>query len=135
VDIVRGEKRRRLHKAFLRYHDPNNWPLLRDALKAMGRADLIGNGKHHLIPTFQPVTDGSLPECTAQELKRGTAQVRARQRAPADPAHRPAAPSLGGHPSRQPGGWRQAQRALKAFISGLGAFLATFQRRKVIVSY
>ena len=59
VDIVRGEKRRRLHKAFLRYHDPNNWPLLRDALKAMGRADLIGNGKHHLVPTFQPATDGS----------------------------------------------------------------------------
>ncbi len=58
VDIVRGDKRRRLHKAFLRYHDPNNWPLLRDALKAMGRADLIGNGKHHLIPTFQPLTDG-----------------------------------------------------------------------------
>ncbi|MGB4582568.1 MAG: YgiQ family radical SAM protein [Rhodoferax sp.] len=59
VDVVRGERRRRLHKAFLRYHDPNNWPLLRDALKAMGRADLIGNGKHHLIPTFQPMTDGS----------------------------------------------------------------------------
>ncbi len=59
VDIVRGEKRRRLHKAFLRYHDPNNWPLLRDALKAMGRADLIGNGKHHLVPSFQPATDGS----------------------------------------------------------------------------
>ncbi len=58
VDIVRGDKRRRLHKAFLRYHDPNNWPLLREALKAMGRADLIGNGKHHLIPTFQPLTDG-----------------------------------------------------------------------------
>ena len=58
VDVVRGEKRRRLHKAFLRYHDPNNWPLLREALKAMGRADLIGNGKHHLIPTFQPLTDG-----------------------------------------------------------------------------
>ncbi|MEJ7929990.1 YgiQ family radical SAM protein [Ramlibacter sp. AN1015] len=58
VDVVRGERRRRLHKAFLRYHDPNNWPLLREALKAMGRADLIGNGKHHLIPTFQPATDG-----------------------------------------------------------------------------
>ena len=56
VDIVRGEKRRRLHKAFLRYHDPNNWPLLREALKALGRADLIGNGKHHLIPRFQPLT-------------------------------------------------------------------------------
>ncbi|MDI9855162.1 YgiQ family radical SAM protein [Comamonas sp. 17RB] len=59
VDIVRGEKRRRLHKAFLRYHDPNNWPLLREALKTMGRADLIGNGKQHLIPTFQPLVDGS----------------------------------------------------------------------------
>jgi uncharacterized radical SAM protein YgiQ len=59
VDIVRGDKRRRLHKAFLRYHDPNNWPLLREALKSMGRAELIGNGKHHLIPTFQPMTDGS----------------------------------------------------------------------------
>jgi uncharacterized radical SAM protein YgiQ len=59
VDIVRGDKRRRLHKAFLRYHDANHWPLLREALKSMGRADLIGNGKHHLIPTFQPMTDGS----------------------------------------------------------------------------
>jgi len=54
VDTVRGEKRRRLHKAFLRYHDANNWPLLREALKSMGRADLIGNGKHQLIPTYQP---------------------------------------------------------------------------------
>ncbi|MES2940045.1 MAG: YgiQ family radical SAM protein [Pseudomonadota bacterium] len=59
VDVVKGERRRRLHKAFLRYHDPNNWPALREALKAMGRADLIGNGKHHLIPTFQPIGDGS----------------------------------------------------------------------------
>ncbi|MDD5332557.1 MAG: YgiQ family radical SAM protein [Rhodoferax sp.] len=59
VDVVRGDKRRRLHKAFLRYHDANNWPLLREALKAMGRADLIGNGKQHLIPTFQPLTDGN----------------------------------------------------------------------------
>lgn len=45
---------RKLHKAFLRYHDPDNWPLLRDALKAMGREDLIGNGKKHLVPTHQP---------------------------------------------------------------------------------
>ncbi|MBK7118884.1 MAG: YgiQ family radical SAM protein [Comamonadaceae bacterium] len=59
VDVVRGEKRRRLHKAFLRYHDPANWPLLREALKAMGRADLIGNGKQHLIPTWQPLNDGA----------------------------------------------------------------------------
>ena len=50
----KGRKQRRLHKAFLRYHDPENWPLLREALKSMGRADLIGNGKKHLVPNFQP---------------------------------------------------------------------------------
>jgi hypothetical protein len=54
VEVVRGERRRRLHKAFLRWHDPENWPLLREALRSLGRADLIGNGKHHLIPNFQP---------------------------------------------------------------------------------
>ena len=54
ISIPKGIKQRRLHKAFLRYHDPNNWPLLRDALKDMGRSDLIGNGKKHLIPSFQP---------------------------------------------------------------------------------
>ena len=59
VDIVRGDRRRRLHKAFLRYHDANNWPLLREALKDMGRSDLIGNGKQHLVPTFQPLNGGS----------------------------------------------------------------------------
>jgi len=58
VDIVRGERRRRLHKAFLRYHDPKNWPLLREALQAMGRADLIGNGKQHLVPRYQPAIAG-----------------------------------------------------------------------------
>jgi uncharacterized radical SAM protein YgiQ len=54
ISIPKAIKQRRLHKAFLRYHDPANWPLLREALKAMGRADLIGNGKQHLIPAFQP---------------------------------------------------------------------------------
>ncbi|MBL4610049.1 MAG: YgiQ family radical SAM protein [Pseudomonas sp.] len=58
VASVKGERQRRLHKAFLRYHDPKNWPLLREALKEMGRADLIGNGKQHLIPTFQPAVEG-----------------------------------------------------------------------------
>ncbi|MDR3409875.1 MAG: YgiQ family radical SAM protein [Formivibrio sp.] len=49
---------RRLHKAFLRYHDADNWPMLREALQAMGRRDLIGNGKHHLVPWFQPPGTG-----------------------------------------------------------------------------
>jgi radical SAM superfamily enzyme YgiQ (UPF0313 family) len=50
VVIAKGARQRRLHKAFLRYHDPDNWPMLRETLKKMGRNDLIGNGKMHLIP-------------------------------------------------------------------------------------
>ncbi|MGO9514997.1 MAG: YgiQ family radical SAM protein [Steroidobacteraceae bacterium] len=59
VIIPKGTKVRRLHKAFLRYHDPENWPVLREALKRMGRADLIGNGKQHLIPAYQPLSPRS----------------------------------------------------------------------------
>jgi uncharacterized radical SAM protein YgiQ len=54
VHTAKGDKQRRLHKAFLRYHDPANWPLLREALKQLGREDLIGNGKKQLIPGCQP---------------------------------------------------------------------------------
>ncbi len=54
VDVVKDPDKRRLHKAFLRYHDPQNWPLLRDALRNMGRADLIGDGAQQLIPRDQP---------------------------------------------------------------------------------
>ena len=60
--MPRGLKVRRLHKAFLRYHDPENWPALRDALKRMGRADLIGPAKHQLVPAWQPAGTGELRE-------------------------------------------------------------------------
>jgi radical SAM superfamily enzyme YgiQ (UPF0313 family) len=59
VEVVKEGRRRRLHKAFLRYHDPDNWPILREALQAMGRADLIGSGKQHLVPAFQPKGTGA----------------------------------------------------------------------------
>jgi uncharacterized radical SAM protein YgiQ len=62
VLIPKGLKIRRLHKAFLRYHDANNWPLLREALRRMGRADLIGNGRQQLIPAYQPAGTGGAPE-------------------------------------------------------------------------
>ncbi len=58
VETVKGLRQRRLHKAFLRYHDPENWPLLRETLKRMGRADLIGSGKHQLVPSWQPAGTG-----------------------------------------------------------------------------
>ena len=51
---VKDPAQRKLHKALLRYHDPNNWEMLRKALRKLGRADLIGDGKSHLIPTSQP---------------------------------------------------------------------------------
>jgi hypothetical protein len=62
VYIPKGTRQRRLHKAFLRYHDPNNWPVLREALRRMGRADLIGNGRQHLVPTYQPIGTGRAHE-------------------------------------------------------------------------
>ena len=54
VPVPKGINQRKLHKAFLRYHDPDNWPLLRTALYKMGRGDMIGNGRDHLIPRTQP---------------------------------------------------------------------------------
>ena len=74
VHIPRDLKVRRLHKAFLRYHDANNWPMLRAALKDMGRADLIGNGKNHLIPTCQPLGTGTT--AAGRQAKAGTTTFR-----------------------------------------------------------
>ena len=76
VANARGLKQRRLHKALLRYHDAENWPVIRDALKALGRADLIGNGKQHLVPAWQPKgTGASMGEGARQGRKHGTQRV------------------------------------------------------------
>ena len=50
VETVREPKQRVLHKAFLRWHDKKNWPLLRAALTKMGRTELIGYGPNCLVP-------------------------------------------------------------------------------------
>ena len=57
VETPKDPEQRKLHKAFLRYHDARNWPLLRETLKKMGRADLIGDGPEQLIPSRQPDKD------------------------------------------------------------------------------
>jgi uncharacterized radical SAM protein YgiQ len=80
VLVPKGLRQRRLHKAFLRYHDANNWPLLREALRNMGRADLIGNGKRHLVPAYQPAGTGD---------QTGTPEGRRRKGAPAAGGARP----------------------------------------------
>ncbi len=56
VYVTKDRERRKLHKAFLRYHDAANWPLLREALRRMGREDLIGSGRDALVPRWQPTT-------------------------------------------------------------------------------
>jgi uncharacterized radical SAM protein YgiQ len=74
VTIPKGLRVRRLHKAFLRYHDANNWPELREALRRMGRADLIGSGRHQLIPAYQPAGTGQHRE--GARRPRGTHPMR-----------------------------------------------------------
>ena len=69
VVVPKGLRQRRLHKAFLRYHDAENWPTLREALRRMGRADLIGPGKRHLVPAYQPPGTGAHPEGTRRAGK------------------------------------------------------------------
>jgi len=50
IVVPRGDRQRRLHKALLRYHDPANWPLIREALEAMGKKHLIGGRRECLVP-------------------------------------------------------------------------------------
>jgi radical SAM superfamily enzyme YgiQ (UPF0313 family) len=90
VPIVRGGRERKLQKAFLRYHDPANWPLLREALQSMGRADLIGPGKKHLIPGWQPAGTAPTPASPKKPVltgRRQTSQTIKSNRHPAVPRH------------------------------------------------
>ncbi|WP_462165937.1 YgiQ family radical SAM protein [Pseudoalteromonas sp. GB43] len=50
VPVPKGARQRRLHKAILRYHDPAGWPMIREALRKMGKANLIGKGPNCLVP-------------------------------------------------------------------------------------
>jgi uncharacterized radical SAM protein YgiQ len=127
VTVVRGGRQRKLHKAFLRYHDAENWPLLREALKAMGRADLIGPGKRHLIPAWQPAGTGTsslphkpgyAPHAMKRTEKSAPAPRRSTAAAPAKPAKGPPArrhPDVPRHPlSRRKGGCRQNNRGSRS---------------------
>lgn len=79
VYVPKGIRQRRLHKAFLRYHDANNWPLLREALITMGREDLIGNSKKHLVPTYQPKGTGTSAGARSARRPFRTQHVRPRR--------------------------------------------------------
>jgi hypothetical protein len=86
VVVPKAGKLRKLHKAFIRYHDPANWPMIREALKNMGRADLIGPGKKQLVPAFQPAVIGSIKQSDGSSFKpKGRVPIKA------SPRRRPAA--------------------------------------------
>lgn len=70
VPIPKAGNVRKLHKAFIRYHDPNNWPMLREALIRMGRPDLIGSGKQCLIPAWQPLSSKPVTTVRGEQLER-----------------------------------------------------------------
>ena len=89
VSVAKGLRIRRLHKAFLRYHDANNWPLLRQALKRMGREDLIGNGKNHLIPLWQPKGTGNTSEVRRHGSYKGVFLTKHVGHSSLDPVNRP----------------------------------------------
>jgi len=67
VETAKSGKTRKLHKAFLRYYDPENWPILREGLYRMGRGDLIGNSDRHLIPA----PGGEMASGSLREERRG----------------------------------------------------------------
>jgi uncharacterized radical SAM protein YgiQ len=104
VVVPKGLRVRRLHKAFLRYHDANNWPMLREALRRMGRADLIGNGRHQLVPAYQPAGTGQ-----AHEGRRGAGARPFRTQHTGLP-HTPPTPESGGVARARPGGAAAARR-------------------------
>jgi uncharacterized radical SAM protein YgiQ len=113
VAIPKGLRQRRLHKAFLRYHDPDNWPVLREALRRMGRANLIGNGSHHLIPAYQPRGTGEAGEGVRRPgaPRAGTRSQPMRTQHTGLPRvpRPPGKPAAGARPGK-PGGKRPGQR-------------------------
>ena len=98
VVIPKGDRQRRIQKALLRYHDAANWPLLREVLEALGRADLIGNGKRHLVPSWQPRAEPGAPSGHGGRESRGITSTAPAQGRPAAskriaPSKRPTKPS------------------------------------------
>ncbi|WP_429200818.1 YgiQ family radical SAM protein [Massilia sp. UYP11] len=97
VETAKSGKTRKLHKAFLRYYDPENWPILREGLKRMGRSDLIGNGERHLIPP----PGGELPGAAREERRPAGAPPKGRT---VEVAPRRAAPGADRRGQRTPAG-------------------------------
>jgi radical SAM superfamily enzyme YgiQ (UPF0313 family) len=67
VPVARDLREKRRMKALLFWWDPKHWPLAREALKAAGRADLIGRERRCLVP---PGYGSTAPERAHKRSKR-----------------------------------------------------------------
>ena len=76
VATAKTPEQRKLHKAFLRWHDPKNWPLLRKAMAEMGRQELIGDGDNQLIPHYKAGEEQLVYEAHRRKNKGGEHQKR-----------------------------------------------------------
>jgi hypothetical protein len=76
VETAKSPEQRKLHKAFLRWHDPKNWPLLRKAMAEMGRQELIGDGENQLIPHYKAGEEQLVYEAHRRKNKGGEHQKR-----------------------------------------------------------
>jgi len=73
VFTPKRKKQRDLHKALLRYHDPQNWPILREALIKMKRGDLIGHAPECLVPPSgrHTHTKRNIKKTSPRNMRRG----------------------------------------------------------------
>ena len=95
----KGDRQRRLHKALLRYHDPENWKLIREALIDMGKKHLIGDKPGCLVP--EEDFDAQTPAQRRKSGRHGAHRFATK--------HSKSQPGLGGekprnHSGKKPGG-------------------------------
>ncbi|MGI5838339.1 MAG: YgiQ family radical SAM protein [bacterium] len=87
VYVPRSEAEREMQRALLQFNNPRNYRLVRQALRQVGREDLIGSGKKCLVPADPAEKNAG----TANTTRRQTGQPRN-----AGPSRRPRKPGKTG---------------------------------------
>lgn len=107
VYVARDPHEKAMQRALIQYRKPENYKLVREALIAAGRRDLIGYDKHCLIRPVPP-HEGAAPKKGSGKAK-GTGGAK---RPHADSRHKQAGAASKQH--RGPGGAQQMNRAQNA---------------------
>ena len=107
VYVARDPHEKAMQRALIQYRKPENYKLVREALIAAGRRDLIGYDKHCLIRPVPP-HEGAAPKKSSGKAK-GTGGI---NRPHADSRHKQTGAASKQH--RGPGGAQQMNRAQNA---------------------